>query len=155
MSQIHTNKVLTFISIAIFAPILEELFCRGIILRGLLHHISPTKAILLSALMFGVMHLNPWQAIPAFILGIFMGWIYWRTNSLLATIFIHFTNNGFSYFVTLMWPDLPAHFGFVDLIPNNYYYLIYAIALFFTLFAFIIMNKNYEKIIPNKIQSNT
>lgn len=155
MKQIHTNKISTFLSIVLFAPLLEELFCRGIILRGLLHHTTPIKAIALSALMFGIMHLNPWQAIPAFILGVFMGWVYWRTHSLWATIFIHFVNNGFSYIVTLLYPNLPSHFGFVDLIPNNYYYLTYAIALLFTLGALLLMNKYYDKIIPIKIQSHS
>ena len=155
MKQIHTNKISTFLSIVLFAPLLEELFCRGIILRGLLHHTTPIKAIALSALMFGIMHLNLWQAIPAFILGAFMGWIYWRTHSLWATIFIHFVNNGFSYIVTILYPNLPSHFGFVDLIPNNYYYLTYAIALLFTLGALLLMNKNYDKIIPIKIQSHS
>lgn len=155
MKQIHTNKISTFLSIVLFAPLLEELFCRGIILRGLLHHTTPIKAIALSALMFGIMHLNPWQAIPAFILGVFMGWVYWRTHSLWATIFIHFVNNGFSYIVTLLYPNLPSHFGFVDLIPNNYYYITYAIALLFTLGALLLMNKYYDKIIPIKIQSHS
>lgn len=155
MKQIHTNKISTFLSIVLFAPLLEELFCRGIILRGLLHHTTPIKAIALSALMFGLMHLNPWQAIPAFILGVFMGWVYWRTHSLWATIFIHFVNNGFSYIVTLLYPNLPSHFGFVDLIPNNYYYITYAIALLFTLGALLLMNKYYDKIIPIKIQSHS
>lgn len=155
MKQIHTNKISTFLSIVLFAPLLEELFCRGIILRGLLHHTTPIKAIALSALMFGIMHLNPWQAIPAFILGVFMGWVYWRTHSLWATIFIHFVNNGFSYIVTILYPNLPSHFGFVDLIPNNYYYLTYAIALLFTLGALLLMNKYYDKIIPIKIQSHS
>ena len=39
----------TFISVAVFAPLFEEVLCRGIILRGLLHYYSPWKAILLSA----------------------------------------------------------------------------------------------------------
>jgi len=151
MNQIQDNKLSSFISVVLFAPILEELFCRGIILRGLLHHTSPAKAILLSALMFGIMHLNPWQAIPAFILGLFMGWIYWKTHSLWATIFIHFVNNGFSFIVTIIFPELPTHFGFVDIIPNSYYYLIYAIALIYTVSVILIMNKNYDKIIPVKI----
>lgn len=155
MKQISTNKISTFISVVIFAPILEELFCRGIILRGLLHHTSPIKAIILSAFMFGIMHLNPWQAIPAFIIGLLMGWIYWRTQSIWATIFLHFVNNGFSYFVTLLFPNLPAHFGFVDIIPTSYYYLIYAIALLYSVAVILIMNKNYDKIIPIKIQAHS
>ncbi|MDD2584014.1 MAG: type II CAAX endopeptidase family protein [Bacteroidales bacterium] len=155
MGKIHSNAITTFLSVVIFASILEELFCRGVILRALLYHTSPAKAIILSAFMFGIIHLNPWQAIPAFILGVFMGWIYWRTHSLWATIFIHFVNNGFSYFVTILFPDLPAHFGFVDIIPNRYYYIIYAVSLLYTVTVILIMNKNYDKTISIKIPSHS
>lgn len=155
MLSINSNPISTFFTVVLFASIFEELFCRGIILRALLHYISPTKAILLSAFMFGIIHLNPWQAIPAFILGVFMGWIYWRTHSLWATIFIHFVNNGFSYCVTIMFPDLPSHFGFVDIIPNKYYYIIYTVSLIYAITAILIMNKKYDKTIPIKIQSHS
>ena len=45
-------------------------------------------------MFFGFFHLNPWQFIPAFALGLFMGWVYYRTRSLMTTIFIHFVANG-------------------------------------------------------------
>ncbi len=85
----------TFVTVAVLAPVLEEFFCRGIICRGLLfHYKSPWPAILWSAVIFAVMHLNPWQGIAAFLLGAWYGWIYYRTRSLKATIFLHFINNG-------------------------------------------------------------
>ena len=151
MLQIQSNKISSFFTIVIFAPLLEELFCRGIILRGLLHHTTPAKAIFWSALMFGVMHLNPWQAIPAFLLGLLMGWIYWKTRSLWIVIFIHFINNGFSYFITILFPEIPADFGFADVIPGNYYYLIYFLALVYTTAVIYYLNKLYGKSISSKI----
>ncbi len=151
MLQIQTNKLSSFLAIVIFAPLLEEIFCRGIILRGLLHHTTPAKAIIWSAVMFGVMHLNPWQAIPAFLLGLLMGWIYWRTRSLWIVIFIHFINNGFSYLITILFPEMPADLGFADLIPGNYYYLIYILALIYTVGVIFYMNKLYGKFISSQI----
>jgi membrane protease YdiL (CAAX protease family) len=82
-----------FLTIVIAAPILEELVFRGIILDGFLKRYSPTKAILFSSFLFGFIHLNPWQFVGAGILGIFMGWIYYRTRSVALTIIIHLTNN--------------------------------------------------------------
>ncbi|MDP3436984.1 MAG: type II CAAX endopeptidase family protein [Bacteroidales bacterium] len=151
MLQIQTNKLSSFLAIVIFAPLLEEIFCRGIILRGLLHHTTPAKAIIWSAVMFGVMHLNPWQALPAFLLGLLMGWIYWRTRSLWIVIFIHFINNGFSYLITILFPEIPVDFGFADFIPGNYYYLIYILALIYTVGVIFYMDKLYGKIIPSQI----
>ena len=84
----------SFLVVAIFPPIFEEWLCRGMVLRGLLTKMSPVKAILLSALFFAVIHANPWQALNAFLIGIMMGYVYYKTGSLLLTMVIHFVNNG-------------------------------------------------------------
>jgi len=151
MSQVSENRISSLIMIVILAPLLEELFCRGIILRGLLKHISPLYAILLSALIFGIIHLNPWQAIPAFLIGTLMGWIYWKTRSLWATIFIHFVNNGFAYIITIFFPELPDDVSYYEMIPGIYYYIFYAVALAYTVGILLIMNKFYDKSIPCKV----
>ena len=70
------------VSTCILAPLLEELLCRGIMLRGMLaRRKAPWKAIVWSALIFAVMHMNPWQSIPAFLIGLLLGWVYYRTHS--------------------------------------------------------------------------
>ena len=51
--------LLMFIALVIAAPILEELIFRGIMLDGLLRIYSPTKAVIVSSLLFGLIHLNP------------------------------------------------------------------------------------------------
>ena len=53
--------IFSFMTIAIAAPILEESIFRGIILDGLLKKYSPLKSILVSSILFGIVHLNPWQ----------------------------------------------------------------------------------------------
>lgn len=149
--QITDNKIAGFITVVIFAPLFEEFLCRGIILRGLLRYKSPISAIVLSALMFGIMHLNPWQAIPATLVGILMGWIYWKTGSLWLTIFIHFVNNGFSYFVTILFPNLPQDTTYADLIPQGYYTPVYIVSFLIVAAILYLMNKSYDKPISYKI----
>lgn len=85
--------VISFITLVIAAPILEELIFRGIILNGLLKRYSPIKSILVSGLLFGFVHLNPWQFVSAMVLGTFSGWIYYKTNKLTLSILIHVVNN--------------------------------------------------------------
>ena len=83
-----------FVCVSIFAPLCEEWLCRGMVLRGLLaHRVKPGRAIAISALFFAFIHLNPWQAIPAFLLGSLFGYVYWKTGSLKLTMLMHFTNN--------------------------------------------------------------
>ena len=81
------------LAVVIVAPLTEELLFRGVILRGLLLHYSAPKAIIASSLMFGLVHLNPWQAVGAVVLGGLFGWWYVRTRSLTLCIFGHAFNN--------------------------------------------------------------
>lgn len=85
--------IFTFIALVIAAPIMEELIFRGIILDGLLKRYSPVKSIILSSVLFGILHLNPWQFVSAFIGGLFIGWVYYRTRKLSLSILIHSVNN--------------------------------------------------------------
>jgi len=91
------NGVFAFIAIVIAAPILEELIFRGIILNGLLKQYSPFKSIIISSILFGFVHLNPWQFIGAFIIGLFSGWVYYKTKKLTLCILIHFVNNALAF----------------------------------------------------------
>ena len=83
----------SFLYMVIAAPIFEELIFRGIMLDGLLKRYSPIKAILISSFLFGLVHLNPWQFIAGLFLGMFMGWVYYKTKSLSFTIIIHASVN--------------------------------------------------------------
>ena len=91
------NGIFSFLLMVIAAPILEELLFRGVILDGLLKKYSPVKSILISSIIFGLAHLNPWQFVTAFVIGIFAGWIYYKSRSLSLTILIHASINLFGY----------------------------------------------------------
>lgn len=110
----------SFLVVAIFAPVFEEWLCRGMVLRGLLRNMKPGWAIVVSALFFALIHANPWQALNAFIIGVVMGYIYYKTGSLLLTMLIHFVNNGTS--VILSDIDALKDFDyFKDMMPAGTY----------------------------------
>ena len=79
---------------AVVAPLVEEIIFRGIILRGFAAHYGPTRALLYSSLLFGIVHLNPWQFLPAVALGLFLGTLYLRTGTVAATWAAHAFYNG-------------------------------------------------------------
>lgn len=120
------SKVSTLISVAVLAPIFEEILCRGLVLRGLLKRTSPFLAIVLSALFFAVIHMNPWQAVAAFVIGVLMGWVYYRTGSLKLTMLMHFTNNFTATMMSWMLPEESASASFSDILPEGTY--IYVLA---------------------------
>lgn len=84
-----------FIGVVIVAPIVEEILMRGIILEGFTRKYSNLKAIIISSLLFGIIHLNIYQFVAAFIIGLFLGWLYVKTRSLWLCIITHgFYNSG-------------------------------------------------------------
>jgi len=112
MEMAGRNGIISFISIVIAAPIFEELIFRGIMLDGLLKRYNPTKAILISSFLFGFVHLNPWQFISAFAIGILAGWVYYKTKKLWYAILIHMVNNGLAFLTMALtdpseYPDTP------------------------------------------------
>ena len=89
-----SHNIFGILSIAIVVPILEEFLFRGAI-EGHLLKIgwSPKRAILISALIFGLIHGNPAQIPFAFLIGLLFGWLYYRTGSLVPGIVGHIINN--------------------------------------------------------------
>lgn len=119
-----------FLSVSIFAPLFEEWLCRGMVLRGLLckAHMKPGWAIVVSALFFALIHMNPWQAIPAFILGCLFGYVYYKTGSLKLTMLMHFTNNTVSLICGQI--DSLSEFDYwTEILPSGLYAVLFGVGL--------------------------
>ena len=86
---------LQIISAGIFACIVEELSMRGITYLRMKRYWGTRAAMLLSALVFGLYHLNVVQAVYAFFLGIFFVWLYERYDSMWAPCIGHISANLF------------------------------------------------------------
>jgi len=85
-----------FLVLGVFvAPVLEELLFRGVILRGLLGRYGVATAIIADALLFALMHMNPWQFLPAFLLGTLSAWMFVRSRSIILCIAVHVVWNAF------------------------------------------------------------
>lgn len=95
-----------YLTVAIAAPICEECLFRGIILSALLRRYTPRKAIIWSSIIFGIAHLNPWQFIAAFLIGCAIGWLFWRTKSIWAGIFMHWLNNSTAFAIGYATGDI-------------------------------------------------
>ena len=89
----------------------EELFFRGLLLDGLSKNYSNRKAIIISALLFGLIHLNPWQFLTAFISGLVMAFVCIKTNSILLCIYLHLFNN-IAYTLAVRYNEVISIRGF-------------------------------------------
>lgn len=88
-----SNPIFAVSVIGIAAPIVEEILFRGLITKALLESYKPTKAIIISAVIFGVGHINPAQIPGALAIGLIFGWLYYKTGSVVPGIILHMINN--------------------------------------------------------------
>lgn len=100
---ISSNYFVGIITAALLPAIFEEIIFRGALL-GAMRPFGDKLAVVLSALFFGLAHGNIFQFTYTFILGLFLGYIFIRTNSLKSTMIYHFLVNGAS--VTLQFLTL-------------------------------------------------
>ncbi len=137
------NIYWSILTTCICAPILEETLCRGIMLRGMVENgTSPAKAIIWSALIFGIMHMNPWQAIPAFLLGLLFGWLYYTTGSIWAPTVLHIINNATSTILFHFFPHISSSTTLRELIGDTQiYFAIFAISIAVLALSYFIITK--------------
>ena len=93
---------LLFVVVCILAPVVEELLFRGIVFRRMRAYWGTTIAMVFSALIFGIVHLDIITGIAAFVIGLIMALIYERTGSLLASMLFHFGFNFYSVAVEIL-----------------------------------------------------
>ena len=102
------REPLGYMAIGIFAPVVEDIVFRGAILRILLGLFSRSwhwVAIIFSALIFGAIHLNLAQGLHAFVIGLLLGWMYYRTSSVVPGILLHWINNTVAYLMFHLMPQ--------------------------------------------------
>lgn len=87
------SRLIMLLPVVIVAPLAEEIFFRGLVLRGYLERYSISTAIWASAILFAVFHLNPWQGVVALPLGVWYAWMVVRTGSVVPGIVSHATVN--------------------------------------------------------------
>lgn len=99
----------TFMKVAVIAPVIEEMIFRGIILQGFRRNYTNFTAIVMSALLFSLYHLNPWQMPATFVLGLILGWLMIRTRSLILTILGHSINNLLVLLTIRYWEQINTY----------------------------------------------
>ena len=87
--------ILSLVLLAAVPAVVEELVFRGVILQGLRKY-GTTKAILITSALFALIHLSAQQLVFPFIFSIVLCYIVIKTNSILASMIVHFVSNAIS-----------------------------------------------------------
>ncbi len=95
-----------FISAILFAPLFEEILFRKQILGLLLKRYSPFISIVLSSILFAAGHLRFNDVGTLFIWGLLLGIVYYKTNSIEASILFHSFISFFTFFIKKEFGDI-------------------------------------------------
>jgi len=96
------NDPIGVLTIVLIGPLNEEITFRHAMLGGMLRRgVNPWIAILVSALIFGIIHWNPIQILFASVLGVMLGILYTKSQSIIPSLLYHIINNSIS--VVGMW----------------------------------------------------
>ena len=117
-----------YVAVGILVPLTEEIVFRGAILRSLLDMMSKKNhwvAIMISAAMFGLAHGNAAQFVNALLMGLLLGWMYYRTKSLVPGILMHWVNNTMAYILANLVPQSDGKL--IDLFGGNEKTVFYAV----------------------------
>jgi hypothetical protein len=108
-----------FMKVVIMAPVIEELIFRGVIMHGLMRNYSKFTGVFVSALLFALFHLNPWQFPATFILGLLLGILMLRTRNIYLCILGHAINNGLVLISIQNWDEIQKTSFFQSSISNQ------------------------------------
>jgi sodium transport system permease protein len=95
-----------FLVFVIVIPICEEVAFRGFVLGGLQRRFKPWKAIVLSAFLFALYHMNVFQFVPAFLMGVVLGLLAVRSRSIWPGVLLHAVYNSLPIGVLFLEPVL-------------------------------------------------
>lgn len=142
------HNVLGIIAACVLAPLVEEGIFRGAIERKLLEkNWNPWWAIVISATIFALVHMNLTQGLIAMILGLFLGWIYYRTRNLWLCVFVHALNNTFSTVCALTIGDV-GDSGFGLSLPVNLLILVAGAIVVYVSARLLVKNLSEHPVAP-------
>ena len=98
-----------YVALGLMVPFAEEIVFRGAIQRVLQNVLGERNrwiAIVISALIFGIIHFNLAQGLHAFLVGLLLGWLYSKTGSILPGFVFHWVNNTVAYLMFNLMPQM-------------------------------------------------
>ena len=139
------EMLLVIIAISVVPAICEEVMFRGYIQRSFGFKFKPHVAAIITAVFFALYHFNPYGLIPLAIIGFYLGFAAYTSQSLVIPIIIHFLNNFFAVMLYFIIGDddlLKSNVSDAASLDMNVIYFFLLLILFTVLMFFI---RNYYK----------
>jgi sodium transport system permease protein len=106
---------IVWLVLAVTPAVCEEIYFRGFVLSGL-RRLGTGRALIVSALLFGLAHSSVYRLLPTAVLGLLFGYAVWRSGSIACGILAHALNNGISASIV----SAPHYFGWLGMSRVRY-----------------------------------
>lgn len=107
LNLVVSNSISEFITVvfvlAVTPAICEEFLFRGLVLRNMERISKPMTVIVFTGFVFALFHLHPFNFIPLIVLGVFITYVTYFSNSIVSGIILHFLNNFISAFAVFVF----------------------------------------------------
>ncbi len=101
IQRLKKSPITSLIQICVLAPVIEEILMRDVILGGLKNNYGTVTALLISSVLFALLHFNMVQTLSAFVCGMVLGLLYIKTQSIFCCILAHCGYNLISFFALM------------------------------------------------------
>ena len=140
--------LLSVLFFAVVPAVVEELLFRGLIFNGLKNSFNAKVAVILTSIIFTLIHFSIFQTVYQLILGVVLSLILLFTNSLLLTMLMHFLNNFLIVFISYLSQGKSifefANFGVLEIVLSIVIFLV-GVAIVCLIFYFIKRLVKYGK----------
>lgn len=145
-----------YIAVGLLAPLAEEIVFRGAIQKAAITYfekkMSKAKgnivAVVFTALLFAAVHGNPAQMPHAFLVGLLLGWMCYRSGSIVPGVVLHWVNNSVAFIICAVYPQ-SYDMRLSELFSS--YTLYFVIAIIISLLLFAVGIYQYYNITKNRI----
>ncbi|PJZ57447.1 CPBP family intramembrane glutamic endopeptidase [Leptospira barantonii] len=114
--NVQENMIFLYFTTIVLAPFSEEIYFRGFIFWGLLKNYSFRISLFVSSILFAFVHINPSQMPGAILIGLFSGFVLYRSKNILFSILVHLTYNTLVFVLPFLIINLGLH-------SENYFHL--------------------------------
>lgn len=106
--------LILFTAAVLVAGVAEEMLFRGLLQKALERRFDVNRAILLSAFFFALFHMSPWWLAQILILGVLLGFLAWRSDSIIPGVLLHCFNNAFALLMINLNPEGQGWYNWHD-----------------------------------------
>jgi len=142
-------------AVSITPAVCEEIFFRGFVQKSFEFKQKPITAIFLTSIFFGLYHFNPYGLLPLIVLGMYLGFSVYKSNSIVVPIILHFLNNFIALIAFFIFGEeelMQSKFSDVENISTHLITFSILLAVFIGFIIFI--GKNYNKLTKTEVYND-